>query len=90
MCPMRTWTRYSHHSKPGMIEVELFGQLADNGSRLNVNDLPLPTTALRLAVHLKINQELVGIITIDGKQSQWTDKIYNGSRVCYFPYLAGG
>lgn len=90
MCLMRTWTRCSRHLKTGMIEVELFGQLADNGSRLNVNDLPLPTTALRLAVHLKINQELVGIITIDGKQSQWTDKIYNGSRVCYFPYLAGG
>lgn len=55
-----------------------------------MNDLPLPTTALRLAAHLKINQELVGIITINGKQSQWTEKIDNGSRVCFFPYLAGG
>jgi len=90
MCPMRTWTRYSHHSKPGMIEVELFGQLADNGSRINVEKIPLPTTVLDLADFLHLNRDLVGIVTVDGRQSAWSDNVEDGSRVCFFPYLAGG
>ena len=90
MCLMRTWTRCFHLYVPGMIEVELFGQLAENGSRIIVKNLSLPTTALDLAIHLRLNQDLVGIFTINGKQSQWSDEVTDGSRVCFFPYLAGG
>ena len=74
-----------------MIEVELFGQLAENGSRIIlVKDLSLPTSALSLAIYLRLNQDLIGIFTINGRQSQWSDEISEGSRVCFFPYLAGG
>jgi hypothetical protein len=43
-----------------------------------------------LANMLGLKPEEIGLITIDGVQSEMEDFVHPGSRLCFFPYLSGG
>ena len=72
------------------MEIELFGQLAKERESIHVETFPQPMTVLELAEKLDLALDLVGLISIDGKSSHWSDKVNNENRVCFFPYLEGG
>ena len=72
------------------IEIELFGQLLPNTQRRQTLNIKHPTLVLEIANHLGLNPEEVGLITIDGVQSEMEDSVEPGSRLCFFPYMTGG
>jgi hypothetical protein len=72
------------------MEIELFGQLADNQEPIRQVEIVEPMTVRELAERLDLNTELVGLTSIDGKLCDWSAKIHNHQRVCFFPYLDGG
>jgi hypothetical protein len=39
---------------------------------------------------LGLNSDEIGIITIDGVQSEMQDALTPNCRLCFFPYLSGG
>lgn len=49
---------------------------------------PLPV--LEIANILGLNPDEVGLITIDGVQSEMDDSVESGCRLCFFPYMTGG
>ena len=72
------------------ISVELFGQLLpDTPRRQNLN-LPPKATVQEAAALLRLNFEEIGLITIDGVQSEMSDTLPSDCRLCFFPYLSGG
>jgi hypothetical protein len=72
------------------IEIELFGQLLPNTQRRRTLNIKRPTLVLEIANLLGLNPEEVGLITIDGVQSEMEDSVEPGSRLCFFPYMTGG
>ena len=72
------------------IEIELFGQLLPNTQRRQILDIKRPALVLEIASLLGLNPEEVGLITIDGVQSEMEDSVEPGSRLCFFPYMTGG
>jgi hypothetical protein len=72
------------------IEIELFGQLLPNTQRRQTLDIKRPTLVLEIAILLGLNPEEVGLITIDGVQSEMEDSVGPGCRLCFFPYMTGG
>ena len=72
------------------IEIELFGQLLPNTQRRQTLNIKRPTSVLEIANLLGLNPEEVGLITIDGIQSEMEDSVEPGSRLCFFPYMTGG
>ena len=39
---------------------------------------------------LEIKEVEVGLITVDGVQSELDEFVRPGSRLCFFPYMSGG
>jgi molybdopterin converting factor small subunit len=72
------------------ISVELFGQLAPSQQRRQELDLPLPATAREAAMLLGLDVDAIGLITINGVQSEMEDHLPEGCRLCFFPYVSGG
>jgi hypothetical protein len=72
------------------ISVELFGQLSPDLPRQQTLALPAKATVRDAAVHLGLNIEEIGLITIDGVQSELLDTLPPECRLCFFPYLSGG
>jgi hypothetical protein len=72
------------------ISVELFGQLSPSSPRRQILDLALKATVQDAADLLGLNPEEIGIITIDGVQSELQDSLPPECRLCFFPYLSGG
>lgn len=73
-----------------MVEIELFGQLLPGVERRQNLDFQGTTTIHNLALRLGLNLEEVGLITINGVQSEEQDLVLPGSRVCFFPPMSGG
>ncbi len=72
------------------ITVDLSGQLALSLPRhQNLEFLP-GATAGDVADRLGLNLEEIGLITINGVQSELLDALPPDSRLCFFPYLSGG
>jgi len=72
------------------IEVEIFGQLVPLTERRQYMDFNHPVLVREVADLLGLESEEVGLITIDGVQSEMDDVVEPGSRLCFFPYMTGG
>lgn len=72
------------------ISVELFGQLSPHTLRRQNLDLTPNATVQEAVELLELNLEEIGLITIDGIQSEIQDHLTPACRLCFFPYLSGG
>jgi hypothetical protein len=72
------------------IEVELFGGLAPDLPRRQHLQVAQPATAADIAHRLALSPSFIGLITINGVQSELEDAVPEGARLCFFPYLSGG
>lgn len=73
-----------------LLEIEIFGQLSINRESRITLKIENSITALEVARQLGLNPEAIGLITIDGKQSDLSDPILDSNRVCFFPHMSGG
>ena len=72
------------------IEVEIFGQLLPLAERRQYLEVKRPVSVQEVAGILGLKPEEVGLITIDGVQSEMEDYVEPGCRLCFFPYMTGG
>ena len=72
------------------ISVELFGQLSPLSPRRQALDLANHATVQDAAKLLELNADEIGLITINGVQSEMQDQLTSDSRLCFFPYITGG
>ena len=73
-----------------IVHVELNGQLLPGSLRKQEIDLPANASVREAALFLQININEIGLVTINGVQSELEDTLPPGSRLCFFPYLSGG
>ena len=72
------------------ISIELFGQLSPSTPRRQILDLVPMATVQEAAELLGLNSEEIGLVTINGVQSEMNDSLAPDCRLCFFPYLSGG
>jgi hypothetical protein len=72
------------------IEVEIFGQLLPRTQRRQTLEMKRPVLVREVANILGLKPEEVGLITIDGVQSEMEDSVGPGCRLCFFPHMSGG
>jgi hypothetical protein len=72
------------------ISVELFGNLSPLLPRRQTLDLASQATAQDAATLLRLTPEEIGLLTINGVQSEMQDSLLPDCRLCFFPYLTGG
>jgi hypothetical protein len=72
------------------IDVEVFGQLSPNVQRRQTLTLEHPKIVRDVALLLGLKPEEVGLITINGLQSEMEDSVPTECRLCFFPYVSGG
>jgi hypothetical protein len=72
------------------ISIELFGQLSPLSPRRQTLDLAASAKVQEAAALLGLNSEEIGLITINGVQSELQDHLSPDCRLCFFPYLSGG
>ena len=72
------------------IEIELFGQLLPGTQRRQMLNMERLVSVQEVANILGLNLEEVGLITIDGVQSDKGDSVKPGCRLCFFPPMSGG
>jgi len=72
------------------IEIELFGQLLPQTQRSQTLSVKRPVLVKEIANLIGLIPEEVGLITIDGVQSEMEDLVQPGCRLCFFPYMTGG
>jgi hypothetical protein len=72
------------------ISIELFGQLSPLSLRRQTLELPPEKTAQEVAFVLGLNLEEIGLVTINGVQSEMQDPVPPDCRLCFFPYVSGG
>ena len=72
------------------IEIELFGQLLPQTKRSQTLSVKRPVLVQDIANIIGLPPEEVGLITIDGVQSEMDDLVKPGCRLCFFPYMTGG
>jgi hypothetical protein len=72
------------------ISVELFGQLAPSSPRRQILDLSDRATVQDAATLLGLCTDEIGLITINGVQSEIQDLLTIDCRLCFFPYVTGG
>ncbi len=72
------------------VDVELFGQLSPNLQRRQTLHLEHPMTVHEVALLLGLDPQEVGLILINGIQSELQDPVPPDCRLCFFPYMSGG
>jgi len=72
------------------IEIELFGQLLPRTQRRQTLSVKRPLLVREVANIIGLKPEEVGLITIDGVQSEMEDSVEPGCRLCFFPHMSGG
>jgi molybdopterin converting factor small subunit len=72
------------------IEIELFGQLLPRVQRRQTLSMERPLLVREVADIIGLKPEEVGLITIDGVQSEMEDSVKPGCRLCFFPHMSGG
>ena len=72
------------------VDIEIFGQLLPNQPRRRTLELKESATAGDIAKRIGIKPEEIGLITIDGIQSNLEHSVHPDSRLCFFPYVSGG
>ncbi len=72
------------------IDIEVFGQLLPGQPRRRTLEIQENTSVREVAHTIGLDLEEIGLIAIDGVQSELDDFVKPQSRVCFFPYLSGG
>ena len=73
-----------------IISIELFGQLNPQSPRRQTLELDSQGKVRDAAGLLGLDPEEIGLITINGVQSEMEDPLLPGCRLCFFPYVTGG
>jgi len=73
-----------------IVHVELNGQLLPGSLRKQEIEIPATSSVREAALFLQLNINEIGLVTINGVQSEMEDALPPGSRLCFFPYLSGG
>ena len=72
------------------IDIEVFGQLYQNKQRRQALEVMGSTLIRDVVKKLGLKEEEIGLITVDGVQSELEDLVHPGSRLCFFPPMSGG
>jgi hypothetical protein len=72
------------------IDIELFGQLLPNQPRRQTVELRKPLRVRAIAKMIGLDIETIGLVMIDGVQSDLEQFVQPDSRLCFFPYVSGG
>jgi molybdopterin converting factor small subunit len=72
------------------VELEVFGALVPADKRRQVLHIDGGTTVRQVVDLLRLNPDEIGLITIQGVQSELDDLIPPGCRLCIFPPMSGG
>ena len=72
------------------IEVNLFGQLLPGTQQCQTLEVEDEVLVQEVANLLGLKLEEVGLITIDGVQSEMEDSVQPGCHLCFFPHMSGG
>jgi molybdopterin converting factor small subunit len=72
------------------VDIEVFGQLLPNQPRRRSLEIQEPATARALAQKIGLHLEEIGLVMIDGVQSDLDHRVQPDSRICFFPYVSGG
>jgi len=72
------------------VDIEVFGQLLPKQPRRRTIEIQKPMTVRDLARTIGLSITEIGLITIDGVQSELDDSVQPNSRLCFFPYISGG
>jgi hypothetical protein len=73
-----------------IISLELHGQLLPDQPRKKSLQLESGSRVQDAVDLLGIDPETIGLITINGVQSEMQDTLAPDCRLCLFPYLSGG
>ncbi len=72
------------------VELEVFGALLPAGKRRQFLQIEGCTTVQQVVESLGLNPDDIGLITIQGVQSELDDVVPPGCRLCLFPPMSGG
>jgi hypothetical protein len=72
------------------IDVEIFGSLRPDIPRRQTVTLEHPMTVGQVAAMLGLNPDEIGLIVIDGIQSELDDPAPTTCRLCFFAPVSGG
>lgn len=72
------------------VDIELAGQLEQHGGRRLSLVLPGPMTVREVALHLGLDPQEIGLIAIDGRQSELDDLVPASCRLGLYPPVSGG
>jgi hypothetical protein len=73
-----------------VVDIELYGQLLPGAERRQELHLEQPVTVLDIASLLGLDPEEIGLISINGVQSELEDLVPPDCRLCFFPPMSGG
>lgn len=73
-----------------IVKIELFGQLAPGLPRKLTLTPEGPMNVQEIANILGLDPEEIGLISINGVQSEMEDPVPPGCRLCFFPPMSGG
>jgi molybdopterin converting factor small subunit len=73
-----------------MVEIEIFGQLAPGVPRKQILTLEHSMIVLEIANILALDLDDIGLISINGVQSELDEPVPPGCRLCFFPPMSGG
>jgi len=72
------------------MEIEFFGQLTEKHKNMYNMTIENSMTIAELAAKLGVDEDSVGLITINGIQSEQQDFVAENDRICFFPPMSGG
>lgn len=72
------------------VDIEIFGQLMPDQPRRRALEIPGPASVREIAHRIGLELTEIGLIAIDGVQSELDDTVHPDSRLCFFPYITGG
>ena len=72
------------------VDIEVFGQLLPGHPRRRTLDLQGPATVRDLANTIGLDLADIGLVAVDGVQSELDDLVQPDSRLCFFPHITGG
>jgi len=72
------------------VELEVFGALVPPDKRRQILQIRDRTTVQQVIASLGLDPEAIGLITIQGVQSELDDVVPPGCRLCLFPPMSGG
>ena len=73
-----------------IISIELFGQLSPQSPRRQTLEMASQAKVQEAVDLLGLNPDEIGLITINGVQSELEDTLLPDCRLCFFPYVTGG